>query len=104
MMQEREEGSVFASFKSYNKKSGNNVDKKYYVITDKANRFKYKGKIIDYEKIRDAAKEKKETCKNISYCDYKRSVSDDKRSVSDDKRSVSDDKRSVSDDKRSVSD
>ena len=79
MIQEREEGSVFASFKSYNKKSGNNVDKKYYVITDKANRFKYKGKIIDYEKLRDAVKEKKETCKNINYADYKRSLCADGR-------------------------
>jgi len=102
MIQEREKGSVFASFKSYNKKTGNNVSKKYFVMTENANRFKYKGKLSDYQKLIDKPRvDEESSSKKISYAEYKRSVSDDKRSVSDDKRSVSDDKRSVSDDKRS---
>ena len=66
------ERSVFASFKSYNKKSGNNVDKKYYVITEKANRFKYKGKMSDYEKtLNKPVDDTKKTGINISYSEYK---------------------------------
>jgi len=71
----REQGSVFASFKSYNKKTGNNVDKKYYIVTDNANRFKYKGKISDYEKFINKSKTDETTsCNKLSYAEYKRSL------------------------------
>jgi hypothetical protein len=68
------ERSVFASFKSYNKKNGNNVEKKYYIVTEKANRFKYKGKISDYEKKQKNAADTdtKPNCINISYSEFKR--------------------------------
>jgi hypothetical protein len=74
------ERSVFASFKKYNKKNGNNVEKKYYIVTEKANRFKYKGKISDYERElkkladtdADADAETKPNCVNISYSEFKR--------------------------------
>lgn len=67
------ERSVFASFKSYNKKNGNNSDKKYYIVTEKANHFKYKGKICDYEKHqkKTAAAEMKPGRTNISYSEFK---------------------------------
>jgi len=68
------ERSVFASFKKYNKKNGNNVEKKYYIVTEKANRFKYKGKISDYERElkKSADAETKPNCVNISYSEFKR--------------------------------
>ena len=68
------ERSVFASYKKYNKKNGNNVEKKYYIVTEKANRFKYKGKISDYEKEQKKAAEAetKPNCINISYSEFKR--------------------------------
>ena len=65
--------SVFATFKTYNKKNGNNVAKKYYVITENANRFKYKGKMDDYtqrEKAK-AVKADNTSCNTISYSEYK---------------------------------
>jgi hypothetical protein len=62
--------SVFASFKSYNKKNGNNVAKKYYIITAQANRFKYKGKLKDYKKTTGEHVTTKGI--NISYSDFKR--------------------------------
>jgi hypothetical protein len=67
------ERSVFATFKSYNKKSSNNVDKKYYIITENANRFKYKGKLSDYEKmlIKDEFVPKTGPKIGLSYSDYK---------------------------------
>lgn len=72
-IKEREQKSVFASFKSYNKKSGNNVEKKYYVITEKANRFKYKGKLSDYQNMIDKPKADERASSNtLSYAEYKR--------------------------------
>ena len=86
MMQEREKGSVFASFKSYNKKTGNNVHKKYFVITENANRFKYKGKLSDYQKLIDKPlADETASSKKISYADYKRSLTEDKCSLTEDK-------------------
>jgi hypothetical protein len=67
----KKERSVFATFKSYNKKTGNNVDKKYYVITEKANKFKYKGKLEEYDKLM-YKKVMGEEVKKISYSDFKR--------------------------------
>ena len=67
------ERSVFATYKTYNKKNGNNVEKKYYIVTEKANRFKYKGKISDYEKLQQkAAAETNPKGINISYSEFKR--------------------------------
>ena len=41
--------SIFAKFKGYNKKQGaDDEKKKYYIITEKANKFKYKGKISEF--------------------------------------------------------
>lgn len=61
------ERSVFATFKGYNKKNGN-VVKKYYIMTEKANKFKYKGKIL----LKETTKEEEEkTQVNISYNDFK---------------------------------
>jgi hypothetical protein len=41
--------SIFAKFKGYNKKNGSDDEKKkYYIITEKANKFKYKGKISEF--------------------------------------------------------
>jgi hypothetical protein len=44
--------SIFANFKGYNKKHGADDDekKKYYILTEKANKFKYKGKISEFIK------------------------------------------------------
>ena len=93
MIQEREKGSVFASFKSYNKKTGNNVNKKYFVITENANRFKYKGKLSDYQKILDKPlADEGVSSKKISYADYKRSLTEDKCSLTEDKCSLTEDK------------
>jgi hypothetical protein len=68
------ERSVFAKFKSYNKKNGNNVSKKYYIITEKANKFKYKGKLLDYEKLmkKESQEELNKNVKQISYADFKK--------------------------------
>lgn len=65
--------SVFASFKSYNKKNGNNVAKKYYVITEKSNRFKFNGKLIDYENTFNKKEAASLPYVNISYNEYKQS-------------------------------
>jgi len=73
-IKEQEQRSVFASFKSYNKKTGNNVSKKYFVITENANRFKYKGKLSDYQKILNKPKADEITSQKISYADYKRTL------------------------------
>lgn len=73
------ERSVFASFKNYNKNVGSsgNVAKKYYIVTEKANRFKYKGKISDYEKAqKKTAEEATVNCVRISYSDYKRQLTE----------------------------
>jgi hypothetical protein len=73
------ERSVFASFKNYNKNVGSsgNVSKKYYIVTEKANRFKYKGKISDYEKAqKKTAEEATVNCVRISYSDYKRHLTE----------------------------
>jgi len=45
--------SLYASFKSYNRglKTAKNT-KKYYLITEKANRYSYKGKINDYNLVK----------------------------------------------------
>ena len=73
MNSSNKERSVFATYKTYNKKNGNNVEKKYYIVTEKANRFKYKGKISDYERAqKKAAAETNPTVINISYSEYKR--------------------------------
>jgi hypothetical protein len=82
MMKEKEadkeenekERSVFAKFKSYNKKDGNNVSKKYYIIIEKSNKFKYKGKLIDYDKLikKESQEETKKNVKQISYADFKK--------------------------------
>ena len=41
--------SIFANFKGYNKKHGaDDEKKKYYIITEKANKFKYKGKLNEF--------------------------------------------------------
>ena len=69
------ERSVFATFKSYNKKTGNNVAKKYYIVTERANRFKYKGKLSDSEKMQKTAEAGEDTKAkgiNISYSEFKR--------------------------------
>jgi hypothetical protein len=43
--------SIFAKFKGYNKKQGaDDEKKKYYIITERANKFKYKGKISEFIK------------------------------------------------------
>jgi hypothetical protein len=67
------ERSVFAKFKSYNNKNGNNVVKKYYIIPEKANKFKYKGKLLDYEKLikKPTEDESKKNIKQVSYSDFK---------------------------------
>jgi hypothetical protein len=41
--------SIFANFKGYNKKHGSDDDnKKYYIMTERANTFKYKGKMTEF--------------------------------------------------------
>ena len=75
------ERSVFATYKTYNKKKGNNVAKKYYIVTEKANRFKYKGKISDYEqRLKKKADEESTYADSIkiSYSDYKRLLQEQK--------------------------
>ena len=43
--------SIFAKFKGYNKKQGaDDEKKKYYIITERANKFKYKGKNSEFIK------------------------------------------------------
>jgi len=43
--------SIFAKFKGYNKKQGaDDEKKKYYIITERANKFKYKGRISEFIK------------------------------------------------------
>jgi hypothetical protein len=69
------ERSVFAAYKSYNKKTGNNVEKKYYILTEKANRFKYKGKISEYEQSIKKKTDEESTLADsikISYSEFKR--------------------------------
>ena len=69
------ERSVFATYKTYNKKTGNNVAKKYYIVTEKANRFKYKGKITEYEQRLKKKAEEESTYADsikISYSEFKR--------------------------------
>lgn len=47
--------SIFANFKGYNKKHGSDDDnKKYYIITERANKFKYKGKRSEFIKKSNA--------------------------------------------------
>ena len=73
--EKEKERSVFASFKSYNKKSGNNLAKKYFIITENSNRFKFKGKLNDYEKLVQKqvdTVDEKTNCINISYSEYKK--------------------------------
>ena len=55
-----------------NKKNGNNLTKKYYIITEKANKFKYKGKMADYEKLinKEKQEESEKNVKQISYADF----------------------------------
>ena len=50
--------SVFAKFKGYNKKNGDDDKKKYYIITERANRFKYKGKNSEFIKKDNESGEK----------------------------------------------
>ena len=47
--------SVFAQFKNYKTTDAKNVKKKYYVLTDKSNIFKFAGSLNDYE-LRKRAK------------------------------------------------
>jgi hypothetical protein len=48
--------SVFANFKGYNKKHGSDDDnKKYYIMTERANTFKYKGKMTEFAKKENAS-------------------------------------------------
>ena len=60
---ENKKVNVYAKFKSYNVKSSNNaseentIDKKKYVLADKANRFSYKGDIDCFEKSQNKEKE-----------------------------------------------
>lgn len=84
----QKERSVFATFKSYNNGigsslgavsngkniNGKNMSKKYYILTEKANRFKFKGKLSDYEKKynKPALEESKPKYINISYSEYKK--------------------------------
>ena len=89
--EKEKERSVFATFKSYNNGvgcggggggmggngknlNGKNLSKKYYILTEKANRFKFKGKLSDYEKKynKPALEESKPNYINISYSDYKK--------------------------------
>ena len=48
--EERKKNSIYASFKSYNRKSQVNAEQKdkIYVLKEKCNRFSYKGKFEDY--------------------------------------------------------
>lgn len=75
---ENKQRSVFATFKTYNKKNSNNSSKKYFVITEKANRFKFKGKLHVSEENEQNGKEQKDNdkldknkIKQITYSDYK---------------------------------
>jgi hypothetical protein len=72
--EKEKERSVFAKFKTYNKKNGNNVAKKYYIITEKSNKFKFKGKLADYEKLikKESQEESNKNVKQISYADFKK--------------------------------
>ena len=73
--------SVFANFKGYNKKHGSDDEKKkYYIITEKANKFKYKGKMNEFiKKEIDNNTKSNDTCtddvvekKKIDYSMFKK--------------------------------
>ena len=68
--------NVFAAYKHYNRKSGGSGSgsgKKYCVITENSNKFRYKGKLEEYEtnkKKEDEVQEKAPVI-NITYNEYK---------------------------------
>jgi len=72
---ETEKKSVFAKFKNYKTKDAKNVQKKYYVLTDKANIFKFAGSMNDYEISR---KEKTDCVPKIDYATFKKMLDEQK--------------------------
>ena len=70
---EPKEKSIFANFKSYNKKhGGDDVKKVYYIITEKSNKFKYKGKL--YELIKNT--DENSSLHKIDYSTFKKLYSE----------------------------
>ena len=68
--------NVFAAYKHYNRKSGGNGSgsgKKYCVITENSNKFRYKGKLEEFEKNKKKETEVQEKAPviNITYNEYK---------------------------------
>ena len=66
--------NVFVAYKHYNRKSGlGGSGKKYCVITENSNKFKYKGKLEEYEtnKKKEIEVQEKVPVINITYSEYK---------------------------------
>lgn len=68
-----DKAKIFASFKNYNKKSGeiNNGNKKY-VLRQNANRYSYKGKVCEYNFIKPADYKSENTNDKMDYETFKR--------------------------------
>ncbi len=64
--------NVFAAYKHYNRKSGGS-GKKYCVITENSNKFKFKGKLEEFEtnKKKETEVQEKAPVINITYNEYK---------------------------------
>jgi hypothetical protein len=72
--QSSSKNTVFVAYKHYNRKSGSiGSVKKYCVITENSNKFKYKGKLEEYETTSKMENElqAKHPVYNISYSEYK---------------------------------
>ena len=69
--QSSSKNTVFAAYKHYNRKSGSG--KKYCVLTENSNKFKYKGKLEEYETSpkTEIKLQPKPPVYNISYREYK---------------------------------
>ncbi len=66
--------NVFVAYKHYNRKSGSSGSgKKYCVITENSNKFKYKGKLEEFEtnKKKETEVQEKAPVINITYNEYK---------------------------------
>ena len=68
--------NVFAAYKHYNRKSGGSGSgsgKKYCVITENSNKFRYKGKLEEFEtnKKKETEVQEKAQVINITYNEYK---------------------------------
>lgn len=71
LIETTEKKSVFAKFKNY--KTDDEKKQKFYVLTDKANQFKFAGSMNDYQILRE---EKLENVPKMDYATFKKLLND----------------------------